>query len=357
MLRYIVDKSRGKISYFFGPQPIESYRLNQGVPTVYECTLCGACTEQCKFEVKPHTLWYKFRALMNMAGYIPEPLKHVKGGFTETKNPYSLPEDMRSYWVKKEKLIGKASVKRNARVIYFVGCTTAFKRVNRGIAGSMARILNYVGEDWSLLGEKEWCCGAPWLMIGDIERAREHAVHNVEAIEETGAEEVVVTCATCYRAIKQEYGELIDGKLGFKVLHAVELIKRYIDEGKINLAPTDIKLTYHDPCELSRLSGVIDEPRQILRMVSGEYREMEKNKENGFCCGGGGFLQATNNDVRLKVAQVRVNQAVKEGAQYLVSACPSCKMALVDGAKELKSEVKVVDIVELVAQLLGLSSK
>ena len=65
------------------------------------------------------------------------------------------------------------------------------------------------------------------------------------------------------------------------------------------------------------------------------------------------MLQAVDGDLRLQIAQHRVNQAKKIDAQILISACPSCKMALADAAQSLNIEMKILDLTELVAQKLS----
>lgn len=73
------------------------------------------------------------------------------------------------------------------------------------------------------------------------------------------------------------------------------------------------------------------------------------------CCGGGGLLQAENNELRMAIARRRVGQAEDAGAGILTSACPACKLALSDAVKEAAKEIEVIDITGLAARQLGLS--
>ncbi|RLG48250.1 MAG: hypothetical protein DRN90_03780 [Thermoproteota archaeon] len=348
-LRRIVERSQGIVSSLQGQVPLREYFMRSSVSKLYECTLCGACTEQCKFDVKPDDLWYQFRRIMYENGFIPEGMKVLITAFKEKGDPYGMGRKMRLYWAKRAKLIGKIPINRKAKTVYFVGCTTAFTRINRVSAVSMAQILNAVGEEWTLLGDEEVCCGAPWLMIGDVNSAKESAKRNVEAIERLGAERVVTTCPTCFKQLKVAYPKLLERELGFEVIHATQLISSYLMDGMLSLREGIREIVYHDPCELARQMGVIEEPRFILTKL-GVLKELEKRGLETQCCGGGGFLRAINEEISVKVAQLRVNQALETGAGILATSCPSCKMNLSEGAKVLNTNIDVVDLVEVVAR-------
>lgn len=346
-LRLIAESSQGIVSSLHCPSPLRRYFLINSISKVYECTLCGACTEQCRFDVRPSDLWYEFRRIMYENNLIPEGMRSLISTFREKGDPYGMGRKMRLYWAKRARITEKLKVGRRARVVYFVGCTTAFTRVNRPTAISMAKILNSVGEDWTTLGEDELCCGAPWLMIGDVSSAKRCAERNVKLIEELNAEIVVTTCPTCYRQLKQVYPKLLGKEPEFEVVHSTQLISSYLRDGRMGLREVAKGFVYHDPCELARQMGVIEEPRFILREL-GSLTELERRGKETQCCGGGGFLRAVNEEISIMMAQIRVSQALKAGAGVLVTSCPSCKMNLSDGAKALNTNISVVDLVEIV---------
>jgi len=350
-LRRIVESSQGIIRSLRGQSPLREYFMRDLISKVYECTLCGACTEQCRFNVEPDDLWYEFRKIMFENGFLPRNLETLVLSFKEKGDPYGMGHKMRLYWAKRAKLAESIPVKGRSKTVYFVGCTTAFTRINRSSAVSMVRILDSVDEDWTLLGGEEVCCGAPWLMIGDVNAAKENARKNLDIIESIGAECVVTTCPTCFRQLKEVYPKLLDIELSFDVIHATQLISSYLRDGLIGLRKDLGEITYHDPCELARQMGIIDEPRYIIERL-GSIRELEKKGQNTQCCGGGGFLRATSEDISLMVAQLRVSQALDTGAKILATSCPSCKRNLSDGAKVLNTNIDVVDLVEIVARKL-----
>jgi len=218
----------------------------------------------------------------------------------------------------------------------------------------VASILNELGEAWTLLGEDEWCCGSPSLLAGDEHTAKEYAEHNVEAIESRGVMKVITGCAGCYRVFKWEYPKLLGKKPPFEVVHAMEYLRDKLVSGELKIDPTDEKVAYHDPCELARLGGVMGAPREALRVLAGEFIELPDHGMDVYCCGGGGLLQAANNEMRLAIVNRRLSQAIELGTEVLVSACPACKLAFVDGVRASDADIEVLDLFELAAKQMDL---
>ena len=82
--------------------------------------------------------------------------------------------------------------------------------------------------------------------------------------------------------------------------------------------------------------------------------EMVEEREQLFCCGGGGLVKVTDKDVSSKLSFTRIGQAEDVGAEIIASACPSCKITIRDGVLSLGKKMGVMDVTELVAQQLGL---
>ncbi|MCW3992647.1 MAG: (Fe-S)-binding protein, partial [Candidatus Bathyarchaeota archaeon] len=291
--------------------------------------------------------------LVHEVGGTPANVMTLNEMLEESRNPYGLDADMRLDWADYTGL-DEVPINGKAEVAYFVGCTTAFKGANHEVAYSIAEILNQLGEDWTLLGEEEWCCGSPLLLAGDEEGAREFSRHNVEALEARGVKTVITGCAGCFRVFKWEYPALLGRRPSFKVVHAVEHLRDKLVSGELKPEPLHERVAYHDPCELSRLGGVIDAPREVLRRLAPGYVELPEHGVDVHCCGGGGLLQAANNDLMLAIVKRRLDQAAEVGAEFLTSACPACKLAFIDGVRADGRGVEVLDIMELAARQLGL---
>ncbi len=353
LFRRIYESEQGIIYRIGGEGSLAMLQNLQGeAGMVYECTLCGACTENCKYDIEPHTLWYKLREYLNSKGYNPEPLKAVEENFRRSGNPYGLSSSARKFWLRKASKKYEIPVGK-AETIYYIGCTTSAKAVNRPTAESLFSILNAAGVDWAILGAEEPCCGAPLEMIGSTDMAREQAGRVVEALEAAGAETVVTSCPTCFRMLSVEYERILGRRPSFRVVPAVKYLLELLDEGLLSLQPAQaVKIAYHDPCELSRHMDVVDEPRKLLEIMGFQIVEPEYTGRKTFCCGGGGMLKAENNDLSMKVATVRLNQLLKNGASMVSTACPSCKASIHEAAANMAG-VKVYDIVELFAERIA----
>jgi Fe-S oxidoreductase len=208
--------------------------------------------------------------------------------------------------------------------------------------------------------------------------AKEMAEHNIKAIQDSGASIVITSDAECYKTLKVDYPRIMDkstDEMPYKVLHITEYIDQLLKEGKLifeNSVP--IKVTYHDPCNLGRLSdpwynwkpqylppniavgktwrraekGVYEPPRNILKAIKGvELIEMERHHDNAWCCGYGGGVGSAFPDFAKWTAMERMKEANATGASAIVSCCPYCKDMLGGAATAQKLPMKVYDITEI----------
>jgi len=350
LLSNLVRKQKGILAKILGPRAVSPEELKRIVSSLYVCTLCGRCAEVCPFAIQTRELWESFRAIIHGIGESPSPMKQVDRNVVDTTNPYGADVELRTMWIDTTGL-SEAPMKEKANLVYFVGCTSAIKAQAQSIAFATASLLNKAKEEWTLLGEKELCCGNPTISVGDMEEAKRLAKQNVTTIESTGAKRVVASCPGCYRVLKFVYSQLIGRAPQFEVLHTSELFDEYMRKGMLKV-DNRIKerVAFHDPCELSRLSGIYREPRSILRRVAENLAELPENRMDTRCCGGGGVLQAVDNEMRVRIAQRRVKQAEGVGAKILASACPACKITLSEAVRGMNSAVRVVDLNELLTE-------
>jgi Fe-S oxidoreductase len=317
----------------------------------FRCLLCGACTFSCPSGVTVDRVLELTRGEMSDLGLAPEPLVALGDRIAEGHNISGEPNENRLMWA--DNLLHRPTGigKEQADVVYFVGCVSAMFPRSYSVAQSFVELLEKADVDYALLGEQEWCCGYPQAIGGAPDRARETMRHNLDAVMALQPRTLVTTCPSCYHFWKHTYPVALGEDLEFQVLHATQFLADLLDAGQLPLKD-DLReqtVTYHDPCDLGRKSGVFEAPRRILAQIPGlTLVEMPENLEGSHCCGGGGNLESFDPDLSAAVAARRIRQAADTGASMVLSACQQCERTLFSAARSERIRIRAKDIVEAV---------
>jgi heterodisulfide reductase subunit D len=321
--------------------------------TFWLCTTCKACTVRCPrgIDLTQTMLMLKEYAVRESLK-VPEGIGILRETVTTNYNISGDDNENRLIWA--ENLESKPEgieAKKGAEVLYFVGCVSAFYPQAYSIPQSMVQIFERAGVSFTTMGGQEWCCGYPLYGAGMKDLVAELAQHNLERVRELGSTKLVTTCPSCYYAWTHVYPEFVELPAELEILHAVEYLEQLLDQGGIELGDVQRIVTYHDPCDLGRKSGVFDAPRAILNSIPGlDFREMAMHGENAMCCGGGGDVEISDRQVTGEVGVLRMQQAQETGAEAVVSACQQCKRTLLTGARQAKIRMRAMDISELVLE-------
>jgi Fe-S oxidoreductase len=323
---------------------------------IWACTTCGACQEVCPVNIEHIRKIIEMRRNLVMAqSKMPESAQLMLRNMQQRGHPWAGIQSMRlrGDWTTDQELKVLAEGD-NADTLFWVGCTGALVERNVKATLSMTRVLKAAGVDFAVLGDAETCCGDPARRAGYEFQFQIMAEQNIELFKSYNIKEIVTSCPHCYNTLKQEYPRYGGD---FKVVHYTELISDLIGQGRLKLANgLHSRLTYHDPCYLGRYNNVYREPRRILQAIPGtELKEMERSKETGFCCGGGGGLMWIEEQPgTTKINQVRLEDALKTGAETVVTACPYCLQMFEDSIdhKGVKDSLKAKDLVELVEEAM-----
>ncbi|UYP46909.1 Dihydromethanophenazine:CoB--CoM heterodisulfide reductase subunit D [Candidatus Lokiarchaeum ossiferum] len=166
------------------------------------------------------------------------------------------------------------------------------------------------------------CCGHDLYWMGDTNNTKRLAEFNVQKFKDAGVKTIITECAEGYYMWKYVYPKLVI-ECDFKVIHFSEYIIQSELLKKMFMHPLKMKVTYHDPCRLGRLSNIFEPPRQILSILPGiTYLEMKHNRTTSLCCGVSAFLDC--NAEKKVFRELRIQEAMDIGADYIVTTCPKC---------------------------------
>ncbi|MFC2122636.1 (Fe-S)-binding protein [Bacteroidota bacterium] len=213
------------------------------------------------------------------------------------------------------------------------------------------KVLNKLGIEFGYLAEDEPCCGGLLHYIGMQKDFASHAQEVYSKLKSKGVKRIISIIPSCTYTLRELIPNVVDG-FDIEVKHFTEVVAENISSQKMRF-PRNVKVTYHDPCQLVRYLGIVEEPRKILNAIEGiELIEPDWTKaEWATCCGGGGGFEAVFPELSEILAVNRTTELVGTGAEIIVTNCPGCIMQLETGLKELKkSDVEVLDLVQVVAQ-------
>lgn len=351
-VRRFVRQQHGLIARFLGSRPPRPEELGVHSNGTYDCTLCGRCAVVCPAHIQTRPLWIAMREDLVKQGVYPAIFDWLRETLLASRN--ILGDDNANRLIWSQSLPGiPEGVKRKSRaeVVYFVGCVASFYPQCYSIPQNTVQLLDRAGVDYMTLGDEEWCCGFPLIIAGMGEAVVETARHNLEAVRRTGAKRLVTGCPSCYHTWKHDYPRILGEPLGFEVLHLTELLAELLEGKHLSLRPLEEAVTYHDPCDLGRTSGIYEAPRQVILAIPGiTLVEMKHHRQYSLCCGGGGDVEMADKELVTAVARRRLSEAQTTGARVILSSCQQCKRTLTAAARQERVRIRVMDVVELVAQ-------
>jgi Fe-S oxidoreductase len=239
--------------------------------------------------------------------------------------------------------------------LFWVGCLGSFDDRAKKISRAFCKILSYAHIDYAVLGKEETCCGDPVRRAGNEMLFQMQALTIIEMLKMYEVKKIVTFCPHCFNTFKVEYPDL-GGE--FEVLHATDLLKQLLDDGKLKFSQQVFikkNITFHDPCYLGRANDMYDTSRYLIDKLTENRTEMKRCKSFALCCGAGGaqmFKEAEKGDKEVFIE--RIEDVIETNAEIVASACPYCMMMLTDGIKYKNKEEEIAnyDIIELIAMSL-----
>ena len=323
-LGWEVDGARGKMVMAYGLLSGDLDGSEYIAQKLFECTFCKDCVEKCSAQVSVPDIIAAARADLFKAGYTYDTHRQLLEKIENSGN-----------------IFGKkinAPISKGEKTV-LLGCRL-LERTEDG--KKYLAILHQLGIRSKTF--EETCCGMSFAVLGDKKGFVDQQERFRESISNKD-QEVICVCTTCAFFIQKKYPEL---RAKYIIDEIVERLPKY--KGKIKKVNKTV--TYHDPCNVARGLGMMDEPRWLLKEIGVELIEMETYGKEAACCGGGGGLLVSDKALSEKLAIRRIRQALETKAEYLVTLCPTCELNLRNAAGNHQGGMKVQNVLDLVYEAL-----
>jgi len=321
---------------------------------LWDCTNCMYCMEHCSASIEhiPKIIDMRRYKVLTEADFAPE-LQLSCRNMENNSNPWGIGSHLRADWAKD---LGVKTMAEDPSVeyLFYVGCSGSFDDRGKKISVALVKILQEAGVGFAILGNEEGCCGDSAMRAGNEYLFQALAQANIDVMNGYGVKKIITICPHGYNAIKKDYPNFGGN---FEVYHHTEIIAKLIAEGRIKLIqPLSGKFVYHDSCFLGRYNKIYDEPRQILKAISGvNLVEMERSLDKSFCCGAGGGRMWMEEHDGERINNMRTKQAIAAGADTIAVGCPFCLTMMSDGIKDnnVTEKMTSLDIAEIVVKAMG----
>ncbi|MFZ5515243.1 MAG: (Fe-S)-binding protein [Candidatus Zhuqueibacterota bacterium] len=350
-----------------GARDLDAGTVEEMVDIIFGgCTMCGRCATHCTVGIDIPLLVRTARSMLVKMGRVSPGLQSTVNAAIETGNNMGIPTDDfidTLTWLEEDLQMEvndpSAAIPRDmpdARILYTLNPREP-KFFPLSIS-AMAKIYYAAKESWTISTQTYDVTNYAYFS-GDDESAREliDRLYN-ETMKLRAKTLVLAECGHGFRAIRWEGPNWIRKPYPFEVISVIELIADYIRSGRIQLDPArnSLPVTLHDPCNMVRTGGVIEEQRFVLKHAVSTFIEMTPNRENNYCCGGGGgqLSMGEYKERRIESGKIKAEQIRRTGAKIVATPCHNCIDQLMELNQEYKLGVEIKTVAELVADALVL---
>jgi len=348
----------GRIGKIFGlGKKVTDEMLGEWETLVYDsCTLCGRCSMVCPVGNDITGMIRKTREGMAAAGHAPDGLIGATKRAVTIGSPMGvkLPA-LQAQIAHVEKDTGM-TIPVDVEGADYMLLLSSMEIMNfPEFIEAVAKIFKHASVSWTISSEAFEATNSG-IQIGVSDIAAELVQRIVDAAAKLKVKNVISPeCGHAYMAIRWDGPNLIGKAYDFKVVHILELLDDLRQQGRLKVSGRlSQRLTYHDPCQISRRGGVIDEPRNLVNMFADNFTEMPDTGKMNWCCGAGGGVSSNEraDEIRLQVFQRKKDQLDAIHVDGIISACSNCRIHLEDGLEEYHMDMPVLSLTETLAENL-----
>lgn len=359
--------------------PRDGKDLDRMVDMAYRCVNCRYCYQTCPFGIYSGKLVITLRRILDKVGRTPSTLKFLQS--TEASGKVLMSDRVRDRW---ESLLDEAREaigkdlpldKEGAEIVYLPWLVEVM--LTPEVIVSTVRILDKVGADWTMPSEPLGFEPPMGVIVGDRESQRKVFRRINSYMARIGGKKALISHGgTPYMELRFEMPFVINERPEYEVIHITEYLDYLYRSGKVRIRKENGgKVTWHDPCKLARGSGIVEQPRRLVKAAASSYEDLPRGiGMYSHCCGGGtGIFLATPEGRKLveEFTGERVEQADWEGrfsstleedyrkaikqkideiseinADKVVTGCSTCIYSISKGAEIYGKDFQTVHIAQ-----------
>ncbi len=348
----------GKLAKATGlAKKVDDQMLEAWSPLVYDsCSLCGRCSLVCPVGNDITYMVRKLREGMAASGNAPEGLIGASKRTITVGSPMGVQWKAVAAQIKHVQADTGLTVPVDQENADYLVLMSSMEIINYPeYLAALARIFHQAKASWTVSTEAYEATNSG-IQIGSSDIAKQIVERIVNAAEKLKVKTAISPeCGHAFTALRWEGPNLIGRPYKFKVQHILEVLDDLRAQGRLKTkGEKKIPVTFHDPCQIARRGGVIEQPRRLLGMVAPDLHEMADHGQWNWCCSGGGGVSANDRaeTIKLKAFKLKKAQIEETGVKTVVTACANCRITLEEGIEHYEMPVTVLGLTELIAEYL-----
>lgn len=351
-----------------GARELDNRMIHDWIDSLFgRCSLCGRCTINCSVGLNIPYLIRAARNALSAIDLVPDGLQSTIDTALEKGNNMGIPKDgwlETVEWLEEElqdEVADETATlpmdKQGARLLYTVNPREPmFFPMSISAVG---KIFHAAGESWTFSSDNYDVTN--YGLYADDKAGAVMSRRLVDSVRGLNCQTMVLAeCGHGFNANRWEGPEWLQEQYGMDVVSIIEVIAGYIRDGRLRLdkSRNPERVTLHDPCNLVRFGGIIEEQRFILKHAVSDFVEMTPNRQQNYCCsGGGGQLAMTRfSERRISAGRIKADQIRATGAKIVVTPCHNCIDQLMELNKHYKLGIQIKTVSEMVADAIILDN-